>query len=43
MDRLSPIDRSVISQAVREISAVQRRAANLSASAPIEAWLEPSR
>lgn len=43
LDRLSPIDRSVISQAVREISAVQRRAANLSASAPIEAWLEPSR
>ncbi|HEY5981756.1 MAG TPA: putative nucleotidyltransferase substrate binding domain-containing protein [Microlunatus sp.] len=42
IDRLSPIDRSVISQAVREISAVQRRAANLSVSAPSDAWLEPS-
>ena len=42
IDRLSPIDRSVISQAVREIAAVQRRAANLSASAPTDAWLEPS-
>jgi len=41
--RLSPIDRSVISQAVREIAAVQRRAANLSASAPTDAWLEPPR
>ena len=40
IDRLSPIDRSVIGQAVREISAVQRRAANLSASAPTDAWLE---
>ena len=43
IDRLSPIDRSVISQAVREIAAVQRRAANLSASAPTDAWLEPPR
>ena len=42
LDRLSPIDRSVIGQAVREISAVQRRAANLSAAAPTDAWLEPS-
>jgi len=42
IDRLSPIDRSVIGQAVREIAAVQRRAANLSASAPTDAWLEPS-
>ena len=40
IDRLSPIDRSVIGQAVREIAAVQRRAANLAASAPPEAWLE---
>ena len=43
IERLSPIDRSVISQAVREIAAVQRRAANLSASAPTDAWLEPPR
>ncbi len=43
VDQLSPIDRAVIGQAVREISAVQRRAANLSASAPAGAWLEASR
>jgi CBS domain-containing protein len=43
IDRLSPIDRSVISQAVREIAAVQRRAANLSMAAPTDAWLEPPR
>jgi CBS domain-containing protein len=42
LDRLSPIDRSVIGQAVREISAVQRRAANLSAAAPSDTWWEPS-
>lgn len=43
VDQLSPIDRAVIGQAVREISAVQRRAANLSASAPAGAWLEAGR
>ncbi len=43
IERLSPIDRSVISQAVREITAVQRRAANLAAAAPTDAWLEPPR
>ncbi|PWJ53057.1 CBS domain-containing protein [Quadrisphaera granulorum] len=34
IDKLSPIDRSVIRQAVREVAAVQRRAANLLAAAP---------
>ena len=37
--RLSPIDRSVLSQAVREIAAVQRRMANVSAYVPEEQWV----
>lgn len=39
---MSPIDRSVTAQAVREIAAVQRRLANLSAYLPVEEWALPS-
>lgn len=38
MRRLSPLDRSLIAQAVREIAAVQKRMANLSHLTPPEAW-----
>jgi CBS domain-containing protein len=38
MDRLSPIDRSVIAQAVREVAAVQRRMDNVSHYVPAESW-----
>jgi CBS domain-containing protein len=41
MDRLSPIDRSIIAQAVREISSVQRRMDNVAAYVPAEAWASP--
>ncbi len=41
LDRVSPIDRSVIAQAVREISAAQRRMDNVSAYVPVEAWTAP--
>ena len=37
-DRMSPIDRSVVSQAIREIAAVQRRMDNIAAYLPAEAW-----
>lgn len=36
--RLSPIDRSVIAQAVREISAVQKRMDNVAQYVPPEQW-----
>ena len=36
--RLSPLDRSVIAQAVREISAVQRRMDNIAVYVPTEDW-----
>lgn len=38
MRRLSPLDRSLIAQAVREIAAVQRRMYNLSQVTPPETW-----
>jgi CBS domain-containing protein len=37
--RLSPLDRSVLGQAVREIAAVQRRMANVSAFVPPSEWV----
>jgi len=43
MDRMSPIDRSVIAQAVREISSVQRRMDNISVYVPAEAWAAPEK
>jgi CBS domain-containing protein len=39
--RMSSIDRSVIAQAVREISSVQRRMGNVSQFVPAEAWASP--
>lgn len=39
---MSPIDRSVTAQAVREVAAVQRRLANVSAYVPAEEWALPS-
>ncbi len=41
MDHVSPIDRSVIAQAVREVSSVQRRMDNVSLYVPPEAWAAP--
>lgn len=38
MRRLSPLDRSLIAQAVREIAAVQRRMYNLSQLTPPDSW-----
>ena len=40
---LSPLDRSVIAQAVREISAVQRRMDNVSNYVAVEEWAAPGR
>ena len=37
-DRLSPIDRSMLAQAVHEIAAVQRRMDNVAVYVPAEAW-----
>jgi len=41
-DKMSPIDRSVVAEAVREISAVQRRMDNVAAYLPAEAWTRPA-
>lgn len=41
MDEVSPIDRSVIAQAVREVAAVQRRMDNVSLYVPAESWASP--
>ncbi len=41
--RLSPIDRSVIAQAVREIAAVQRRMDNVAQFVAVEEWAVPER
>jgi len=41
MSRVSSIDRSVIAQAVREISSVQKRMDNISNFVPAEAWASP--
>jgi CBS domain-containing protein len=40
---LSPIDRSVVAQAVREISTVQRRMDNVAHFVAIEEWATPER
>jgi CBS domain-containing protein len=42
MSRLSPIDRSVVAQAVREVAAVQRRMENVSHYVPPQDWTEPA-
>jgi CBS domain-containing protein len=41
MDQISPLDRSVIAQAVREVSSVQRRMDNISHYVPVESWASP--
>lgn len=41
LDRLSPIDRSVVAQAVREIAGVQRRMDNVSHFVAVEDWASP--
>jgi len=41
MDQVSPLDRSVIAQAVREVAAVQRRMDNVAQYVPVEAWASP--
>lgn len=41
MDEVSPIDRSVIAQAVREISAAQRRMDNVAHYVDAEGWVAP--
>ena len=42
-DWMSPIDRSVVTEAVREIAAVQRRMDNIAAYLPAEDWATPAR
>lgn len=42
MAEVSPIDRSIIAQAVREIAATQRRMTNVSAYVPTGMWSAPS-
>jgi CBS domain-containing protein len=41
-DWMSPIDRSVVTEAVREIAAVQRRMDNIAAYLPAEDWATPA-
>ena len=41
-DKMSPIDRSVVAEAIREIAAVQRRMDNVAAYLPAEAWTGPA-
>ena len=38
MDQVSPIDRSVLAQAVREVASVQRRMDNVSLYVPADSW-----
>jgi CBS domain-containing protein len=40
-DRLSPIDRSMLAQAVHEVGAVQRRMDNVAVYLPADAWSRP--
>ena len=42
MQLLSPIDRSVVAQAVREVAAVQRRMENLAQVLPPDDWTAPT-
>ena len=41
-DRMSPIDRSVVAEAAREIAAVQRRMDKISAYLPVQEWVSPA-
>lgn len=41
-DRMSPIDRSMITQAVHEIASTQRRMDYVAASLPADAWAGPA-
>jgi CBS domain-containing protein len=41
MGRLSPIDRSIIDRAVREVAAAQRRADNVAHYVDLEGWVSP--
>ncbi len=43
VEQMSPIDRSIIVQAVREIAAVQKRMTNVSSYLPAEEWTLPER
>jgi CBS domain-containing protein len=43
LERMSPIDRSMIAQAVREIAGVQRRMDNVSHFVAVEEWAAPQR
>jgi CBS domain-containing protein len=38
MQRVSPIDRSILSQAIREVAAVQRRMDNIAVYVPVDEW-----
>ncbi len=42
MDQMSPIDRSIVAQAVREIAAVQKRMDNIAHYVPVESWSSPA-
>jgi CBS domain-containing protein len=42
-DRLSPIDRSMLGQAVHEVAAVQRRMDNVAVYLPADAWSGPAK
>jgi CBS domain-containing protein len=42
-DRLSPIDRSMLGQAVHEVAAVQRRMDNVALYLPADAWSGPAK
>lgn len=41
LESLSPIDRSMVTQAVREVAAAQRRMDNIAQYVPIDAWTSP--
>ena len=41
LESLSPIDRSMLTQAVREVAAAQRRMDNIAQYVPIDAWTSP--
>ncbi len=41
LESLTPIDRSMVTQAVREVAAAQRRMDNIAQYVPIDAWTSP--
>ena len=41
-ERMSPIDRSVLTEAAREIAAAQRRMDKISAYLPVKEWVAPA-